>query len=381
MPKGTKLLRLQLVSIITHMHLGGATEAILRLSRELARRGHAVEVWCLYDETPNRETEDGVRVLLPGGRPSAIGYLKILISLIEGLRLTRPDGVITFLPLACAMGQTAASLAGVRCRLASQRNPFWTYGRVMQFCDKLAGSLGIYSCNVANSRFVRDSFASYPRPYRRRMTVVYNGIAWQPSALTPAKARAKFGLPDEVPLVVTIGRLSEQKNQTLLLKTLPRLPHVHLVIAGDGELRRALETQARNLGVAERSHFLSEVSRTDIPDLLRAADIFALPSRFEGHSNALLEAMNAGLPVLVSDIPPQAETLHEEGEDPAGWLLPLDDPASWARAIEELILDSDLRKRLGAQARNRATVFSLERMADGYEQAIRNPAEVNPDLA
>ena len=372
LPEGTKLSRLRLLSIITHMHPGGAQVAILRLSRGLARRGHAVEVWCLYDETPHRETEDGVQVLLPGGRPRAFGYLQLIIRLVSRLRSARPDGVITFLPLACVTGQMAAWLTGVRCRVASQRNPFWTYGRVMQFCDKLAGSLGIYTCNVANSRSVCASFASYPRAYRRRMTAVYNGINWQPSALTRADARAKFRLPAEAPLVVTVGRLSEQKNQTLLLKTLPKLPQVHLVIAGDGELWWNLQAQASNLGVTDQSHFLGEVSQTDIPDLLRAADIFALPSRFEGQSNALLEAMNAGLPVLVSDIPSQAETLREDGEEAAGWLLPLDDPTSWVQAIEELILNSDLRTRMGALARSRVAVFSLERMIDGFESIIRS---------
>ena len=86
------------------MDPGGAQGTIVRLSRELVRRGHAVEVWCLYDKTPYRATENGVRVLLSGGRPSAIGYLQILIRLIRGLRSARPDGVITFLPLACVMG-------------------------------------------------------------------------------------------------------------------------------------------------------------------------------------------------------------------------------------------------------------------------------------
>ncbi len=94
----------------------------------------------------------------------------------------------------------------------------------MRFCDKLVGSLGKYPCNVANSSSVRASFASYPRPYRRRMTEVYSGVAWRPSVLTSGEARAMFGLPAKTPLAVTIGRLSEQKNHTLLIDMLPKLP-------------------------------------------------------------------------------------------------------------------------------------------------------------
>ncbi len=117
---------------------------------------------------------------------------------------------------------------------------------------------------------------------------------------------------------------------------------------------------------------MGEVSRTDVPDLLQAADIIAIPSRFEGQSNALLEAMNAGLPIFVSDIPPQAETLGVDGREAAGWLLLLDDSFGWARAIKKLILDSDLQTRMGALARTRVAVFSLERMVDDYEQIIRS---------
>jgi glycosyltransferase involved in cell wall biosynthesis len=307
---------------------------------------------------------------LEEAQPGLAGYLRIFVRLLQQLKSVRPDAVITFLPLACTFGQTSAWLAGVRCRIASQRNPNWSYGRIMQSCDRLAGTLGIYTSNVANSRFVLDSFMSYPRSYRRRMAVVHNGIEWRPSTLDSEQARQKFKLPPQDPIIVTIGRLTEQKNQALLLDALLRLPTAHLAIAGDGELRQSLTDKARSLGVMDRTHFLGTLVPTDVPDLLRAADIFALPSRYEGQSNALLEAMNAGLPILASDIPPQAETLGGNGEQPAGWLLPLDNPASWAQVIEELIDDHNLRARMGKLARNRVSVYSLEGMGDGFEKVI-----------
>ncbi len=362
---------LRIVNIITHSGPGGAQQAIMRLSHDLRRRGHEVGVWFLYGKPLIHNDLPEARTLLEKSRPGLTGYFQIFVRLLIQLRSTRPDAVITFLPLACTMGQTSAWLAGVRCRIASQRNPYWSYGRIMQACDRLAGTLGIYTSNVANSRFVLESFATYPRSYRRRMAVVYNGIEWCPSILNSMQAREKFNLPLQDPVIVTIGRLSEQKNQGLLLDALPRLSKVHLAIAGDGELRQSLTDKARSLGIMERVHFLGMLSPTDVPDLLRAADIFALPSRYEGQSNALLEAMNAGLPILVSDIPSQAETLRGNGEEPAGWLLPLDNPARWAQVIEELIDDPNLRARMGMLARDRVAVYSLECMGEGFEQAIR----------
>lgn len=362
---------LRIVNIITHSGPGGAQQAMMRLSQDLRRQGHEVGAWVLYGKPLIQNDPAEARTLLEKFRPGLTGYFQIFVRLLIQLRSVRPDAVITFLPFACTMGQTSAWLAGVHCRIASQRNPNWSYGRVMQACDWLAGTLGIYTSNVANSRFVLESFATYPRSYRRRMVVVYNGIDWCPSILNSMQAREKFNLPLQGPVIVTIGRLSKQKNQVLLLDVLPRLPKVHLAIAGDGELRQSLTDKARSLGIMERVHFLGMIGPTDVPDLLRAADIFVLPSRYEGQSNALLEAMNAGLPILVSDIPSQAETLRGSGEEPAGWLLPLDSPARWAQVIEELIDDDNLRARMGMLARDRVAVFSLECMGEGFEQVIR----------
>ena len=86
----------------------------------------------------------------------------------------------------------------------------------MQRLDKLAGNLGCYTANVGNSQSVVDSFTHDPAPYRRHLTVVHNGIDWQPSSLDAAAARARFDLPADEPLILNIGRLAEQKNQVLL---------------------------------------------------------------------------------------------------------------------------------------------------------------------
>ena len=240
----------------------------------------------------------------------------------------------------------------------------------MQRLDKLAGSLGCYTANVGNSQSVVDSFAHYPAPYRRHLTVVHNGIDWRPSSLDVDAARARFGLPTDEPLILNIGRLAEQKNQALLLRALAALHAGHLVLAGEGEDRGKLEAMAGQLGIAARVRFLGEVKRADIPDLLRTADIFAMPTRFEGQSNALLEAMHAGLAIVSSDIPAQVETLGGPGPDAVGELLPLDDDAAWIAALDALVRDPGQRAALAERARTRAQLFTAERMADGFERLI-----------
>jgi len=371
---------MRVICLITHNEPGGALNALFRLAEELARRGHRVDVWPLYgceDEAPHIVP---CSVVLPRSTPGLFGYARIIARLVQRLRATRPDAVVSFLPFANVAGQLAALMSGVPNRVASQRNPSGTYGRFMRVGDRIVGSIGVYTRNIANSDSVRSSFGGYPRSYVKRLLVVHNGLTWPPSGKARSAARAKFGLPIDDPVIVNVARMSRQKNQSLLLHVASRLPAVHLAIAGDGELRKALRDQAAHLNIEGRVHFLGLLDQASVADLLAAADLFVHPSRFEGHSNALLEAMNAGIPILASDIAPQVETLCGHAGEPAGRLLDADDEAGWTKAIESLLNDAGQRRRLAARARERAADFSIERMADGFERAIRCAARPPPDL-
>ena len=155
-----------------------------------------------------------------------------------------------------------------------------------------------------------------------------------------------------------------------MLRALPFLAEVHLAIAGDGELRQILVQKALALGVQDRIHFLGEVAPTDIPDFLRAGDLFAFPSRWEGFGVAVVEAMHAGLPVIASDIPALREVVRGADGEFAGLLVPPDDSPAWSGAIQRLLRDSSLRKALSLRAQRRAALFDLGRMVDGYEDCL-----------
>lgn len=369
---------LRVVSIVTQMEGGGAQAVAMRVSAQLRERGHVAETWFLYQKRPTYVGYEGVRVVLP--RPPRHGgdYVRVMVGLVRELRRYRADAVITYTHYANTLGQIAAWLTGVRSRVASQRNPSWTYPRVAREVDRLLGSLGLYTSNVMVSRSVYKSFIDYPGRYVRCMSVIYNGIAYTRSLLSSSQVREKFSLSANVPVVVNIGRLAHQKNHIVLLRALTLLPRVHLAIAGDGELREELKSQAKALGVKDQVHFLGEIAPADIPDLLAAGDLFAIPSHFEGHSNVLIEAISAGLPVISSDIPAQAEVLKPEGEVPAGILLPPDDPHAWAEAIRQLLENERLRADFAASALRRSSYFTLEQMIKGYELCIRRGLNDEP---
>ncbi len=114
----------------------------------------------------------------------------------------------------------------------------------------------------------------------------------------------ELGLHPDGLLVLSVGRLTEQKGHIYLLEAIPgiieQFPSTVFAIAGDGPLRAELEARAERLGISKSVHFLG--MRSDVPALLQMAHIFALPSLWEGLPIALLEAMAAGLPVVATRV-------------------------------------------------------------------------------
>ncbi len=356
--------------VVSFWSMGGAPHAALRVAAGLRGRGHEVQVWFLYRRTTVPLHDPAAHVLIDRDVSGSAGYLALPWRFLRRLREFGPDGVITFLPLAHVIGQCAAMLAGVRARVASHRVVCTEYGPFLRALDWLYGSIGIYSRIVAVSEAVSASVSAYPRAYRRRLTVVHNGVDWPESAITRSEARALLALPEDKKLVLAVGRLAEQKNYPLLIEAMAGLEDTCLVVAGDGPLREALTQQARHLGMESRLLLLGQVSRDRIAHLYRACDAFALASLYEGQSNALLEAMAEGMLIFASDIPEQRETLVDQAGVAAGILLPLGQPAAWRGAILDSLGRPGEAARLGGLARERSRWFTTDRMIQGFEDAM-----------
>jgi glycosyltransferase involved in cell wall biosynthesis len=366
--------RLKIILMNSFLNAGGAQQATLRLGRQLQLRGHQVEVWFLYKRGEFFDTDGaGVRIRVLADRDSlgAPAAARMLSKLHGLLRQERPDAVVAFLPLAATLGAAAALAAGVKVRIASQRVPGSAFGRVMQALDRAWGTLGVYTGIACVSGAVRDSFSEYPKAYRRRLSVVHNGIEWEPSDLAKSGARAALALPQDEVVFASAGRLEPEKNLDFLLEPLAATAGVHLAIAGEGAERPALERRVAELGLQGRVTFLGKLGKQQMRRLMGAADVFVQPSLYEGQSNALLEAMHAGLPVLVSDIPTQRETVVPDAGPAAGLLASLDDPEAWRSAFARLRDDAELRAELGRRAATQVQRrFGLGQMVDGFEAQL-----------
>jgi len=148
---------------------------------------------------------------------------------------------------------------------------------------------------------------------------------------------------------------------------LERVPFTHVVIAGGGDLEEYLRDLASEVGVADRVHVLGP--RKDVPALMHAIDVFAMPSIWEGFGLVLLEAMAAGRPIVASRVATIPEVVVD-GE--TGLLVPAGDPVALADALAQLAHDPALARRLGEAGRERLRQhFSIEKMVGDTELLYR----------
>ena len=198
-------------------------------------------------------------------------------------------------------------------------------------------------------------------PSGRDPRVIPNGVGAPRPRRGREATRAALAVEDGRPLLLTVARLFPQKGHGVLLHALHRLRDRPWTAAwaGDGDLADPLEWGIARLGLSDRIRLLGP--RDDVGDLLAAADLFVLPSLFEGHPLSVLEAMHAGTPVVATAAAGTTEAVRD-GEE--ALLVPPGDPAALADAIAAALDDPTGRERRAARALARAQAeFGVERMA------------------
>jgi len=204
-----------------------------------------------------------------------------------------------------------------------------------------------------------------------RIEVLANGVDLRrfPATTdgTREQARRNLGLPTDGLLVGTVGSLTPVKGVDLLLTALARTCAVHrnlyLVLIGEGPQRAALLARAGRLGIRDQVIFAG--ARADVPAWLGALDIYACASRSEGASNALLEALAAGCPIVTTDVGDHADIVRTPC---AGLVVPPEAPTALSDALIELARRPQRRAELGAAARRRAQAYDFAVTARDYER-------------
>jgi glycosyltransferase involved in cell wall biosynthesis len=232
------------------------------------------------------------------------------------------------------------------------------------FLDHIADAVNAVCAFSADSLHRLDGFAA------RRIEVIQNGIDLDRYRTAPNRTalRQRLGLDPYCHYIVTVARFHPVKDHAMLLRAFATVAQarcdVDLLLAGDGPLRGDLEQLTRSLGIVERVRFLGV--RSDVPELLQAADVFALTSVSEAASLTLLEAMAAGLPVVVTAVGGNPEIVRHAKE---GLLVGRGDSAAAAAALLQLLNDPMQAVALGAAGRDRvAAHYQLDQTIEAYRR-------------
>ncbi|MFQ5785392.1 MAG: TIGR03088 family PEP-CTERM/XrtA system glycosyltransferase [Alphaproteobacteria bacterium] len=360
--------------VIHRLDFGGMENGLVNLINRTPARRYRHAVVCLtgYTEFRQRITRAEVPVVALGKRHGK--DVAIYAKLWRLLRRLRPAIVHTRNLPAVDMAIPAA-LAGVRCRVHGE------HGRDV---TELAGGEHRYRrLRRALSPFV-DRYIPLSRELEdwlvasigvppAKITRIYNGVdgaRFHPAQGDREPLPADGFAPPGTVVIGAVGRMETVKDQPMLARAfvelLDRLPaargRLRLVMIGDGTLRAEAMAILDAAGAADLAWLPG--SRNDAPALYRGFDVFALPSRTEGISNTILEAMASGLPVVATRVGGNPE-LVDEGV--TGALAPPGDPAAFAGALRAYVADPALRRAHGRAARARIErEFDLDAMVARY---------------
>jgi len=355
----------RILYVITELDVGGAENALFELATRIGRELFQPEVACLHGQGPlaARLHTRGVPVHLLGAQSKSdlrvLWHLHRLIG--EG------DIVHSFLYHANMAARFAALRTGASAvissaRVAERSRPrrrtleCWTHRLV--------------DVEVCVSTGVRDYLRAGGFP-AEKLAVIPNGVDAARFAGRTGdnpRLRERLGIPPQAPLVTTIGRLHEQKGISFFLRAAASLHHTrpdcHFLIVGRGPLEAQLRNEAKQFHVETHVHFLGFCD--DVPAILKATDVFVLPSLWEGMPNAVLEAMAAGLPVVATRVEGTVD-LVEDGK--TGVLVMPKDVPALVGAVLRLLNDPARAALIGHAAQEHVRArYPLEAMVRRHEE-------------
>ena len=360
--------RFRVMFIHTNMPVGGAETLTVDLIRRLDRRRFAPELCCLKEPGPLGELlaeKFPVHHDLLSGKYD----FRVLPRLTRLLRKRQIDAVVTVgAGDKMFWGRLAAYRAGVPVVISALHSTGWPdgVGRLNRWLTPLTDAF--VAVAPSHGRFLADHEA-FPR---ERIAVIPNGVDTQRFAPVPDAhaVRRELGIGPTAPVVTIVAALRPEKNHELFLdvagRVLRQLPEARFLIVGDGPRRAALEQRAREMNITHSVSFLG--SRSDVPRVLTATDVFALTSHNEANPVSILEAMSVGRPVVATNV----GSIHEVVDDGVtGLLAPPGDAQQFSEQLIKLLCDPLLSQKMGAAGRQQVVErWSLENMVRGYEQLI-----------
>ena len=367
---------------IGSLAVGGSESQLLMLASSLVEHGYEVYVYCL-EGGPLYKKMQQAGVIVAKGIYNSRAYKLIkptyfLSCFFQMLWLTlwlRPDVIHVFLPLTNFMAAIIGKFAGIKLIITSKRGlsthcerySWWNYFE--RLANHLSDIITVNSLAVRNDTLQRDNISI------TKLRLIYNGVNFsdtEPANSKPSAIRESLGItPDDIALIYT-ANLITYKGHADLIQAMALIhqdhPRAHLFLAGeDRGIQSSLISLSQKLGVENNIHFMGR--RSDIPQLLRIMDIGVMASHEEGFSNALLEKLAAGLPVVATNIGGNPEALANLSNC---LLVESHNPVAMAKALAEIIRGLSMAKaNASLRIQNITQRYNVRTMVNQYAELYK----------
>lgn len=346
---------MKIVFVTATLTSGGSERVTSLVANQLAERGHQVEIVNLNKHIVFYPIHQQVKLSFAEDEVGSSIVSKIL-WLRKHVKVEKPDVVIPFMEAVYCV--TLLALIGIKVptisseRIDPRKSPF-----IRNILRRIF--LPLTTHLVVQTQDIK---AFYPKFIQKKTSIIYNPVS-----------ETVFNLQEEPKenTIISVGKLDGQKNQKLLINAFASIaedfPDWKLVIYGEGRERDSLESLVSSFKSQVSSRILLPGRCETVIEEMNKAKVFAFSSDFEGMSNAILEAVCVGLPVVTTNVSGAAE-LVKDGE--GGFVVPIRDGKALADALRTILLDEQLREKMARENKARAKEFKLDMIVDQWESLI-----------
>lgn len=365
--------KIKVIRVVVGLNQGGVQQMILNLFKGLDK--NIFEPIALAIENSGAIGEDiereGFRVINLGLQRKSLSFIKIIRELQKVFVMEKPFIVHGSSYYPSVYSRVAAKFAGVPILISHEHLLFKTKRPKRQIISHFVSRFT--DLHIAVSKSVKEQVVQWYKIPESKVVVVFNGVDTGifNRRLPIEQAKAKLNIPPDTFVVGYVGRLDPEKGHLHLFKALKKIKgkcKMRCIIVGTGRHENNIKQLAKKCGIYDITDFLG--LKRNIPELLSAMDTFVLPSFQEGFSNALIEAMAVGCPVIASDIPGNNEAVNDREN---GLLVPSGNSVAIASAIERLQKNEGTCMKITRNARKRVEEnFSLKKHIEIMENHYFN---------
>lgn len=360
------------ITFVTATLTSGGSERVMSIvANKMQERGYEVEIVCLNDQIVFYPINEGIKITHVEVEAGTKSLSKKLWWFRKYIQKTQPDVVIAFMVSVYTV--TLLALMGVEIPVISSVRNDPAYSNLRKKITRkllLPRSAHV----VVQTQQIKEFFN---KNIQKKTTVIYNPVNEKVFQVKDGVEVKVDGLKvkgeERINRIISVGRLYPQKDQKIMIeafaKVSERFPDWKLVIFGEGPQRRALETMIQDPRFKIQDKVSLPGRSENIIDELKKSKIFCLSSIYEGMSNALVEAICVGLPIVTTKVS-GTEELIKDGEN--GFIVNIGDTDAMAEALTKILEDENLQKQFSENNKAQAIKFETNAIVDQWENLVNS---------